>query len=171
MAVVEMAERSGGSFTPVRHPADLVDAVRHAVLGEPRVSLRNATTGDEAFPFAVAPDGAFHGFVRLAPGRNRLEIRAESAGAPAQLATLDLVLDPDAPAPALPDHLVSRHVAGLEECLAALKRLTLEAERERAERLRQRLAEEIERERRRARERAEAQRKRLELRVEQDEQP
>jgi hypothetical protein len=171
MAVVEMARRTGGVFTPVRHPADLVDMVRHAVPGEPRLSLRNTTTGDEAFPFSAAPDGAFHGFVRLARGRNRLEIRIASDGAPAQVATLELDLDPDAPPPALPGSLVSRRVALLEECLAALKRLTLEAERERAERLRRRLAAEIERERRRARERAEAQRKRLELVVEEEGEP
>jgi hypothetical protein len=169
MAVVEMAERSGGAFTPVRHPADLVEAVRHAVLGEPRVSLRNATTGESAFPFTVAPDGAFHGFVRLTQGSNRLEIRAESEGAPAQLETLDLELDPNATSPALPGHLAARRVASLEECLEALKLLTLEAERERAERLRRRLAAEMERERQRARERAEDQRKRLDLRVEDDE--
>jgi len=171
MAVVEMAARTGGAFTPVRHPADLVDMVRHAVPGEPRLSLRNTTTGDEAFPFSAAPDGAFHGFVRLARGRNRLEIRAAPGGAPAQVETLDLDLDPNAPPSALPENLVSRRVALLEECLAGLKRLTLEAERERAERLRKRLAEEIERERRRARERAEAQRKQLELHVEEEEQP
>jgi hypothetical protein len=171
MAVVEMADRSGGAFTPVRHPADLVEAVRHVVLGEPQVSLRNATTGDDAFPFSVAPDGTFHGFVRLARGSNRLEIRAASEGAPPQVETLDVDLDPNAPVPALPDHLVSRRVASLEECLEGLKRETLEAERERVERLRKRLAEEMERERRRARERADDQRRRLEIGVEDDEQP
>jgi hypothetical protein len=170
-ATLEMAERTGGALTPVRHPADLVEAVRHAVLGEPQVSLRNATTGDDAFPFSVAPDGAFHGFVRLAPGSNRLEIRATSEGAPAQFETFDLVLDPNAPASALPDHLVFRHVASLEECLEGLKRLTRDAERERAEQVRKRLAEEIEHERRRARERADAQRRRLEMSVEDEEQP
>jgi Mg-chelatase subunit ChlD len=171
LAVVEMAARSGGAFTPVRHPADLVDAMRYAALGEPHVSLRNATTGDNAFPFSAAPDGAFHGFVRLAAGMNRVEVRAASEGAPTQVETLELDLDPNAPAPALPSHLLPRHITLLEKCLEGLKRMTLEAERERAERLRGRLAEEIESERRRARERAEAQRKRLEIRVEEDKQP
>lgn len=166
MAVIEMAERSGGSFTPVRHPADLVQTVRHAVLGEPDVELRNATTGEQAFPFVVAPDGGFHGFVGLADGPNRLEIRATSEGAPPQVETLDLVLDPDAAPSALPQHLVARRHALLEKCLEGLKRLTREAEREQAERLRLRLAAEIERERQRARERAEEQRKRLEIRAE-----
>jgi hypothetical protein len=57
----------------------------------------------------------------------------------------------------------------LEECLASVKALRLEAERERAEQLRRLLREEIERERARARERAAEQRKRLQLDV--DEQP
>jgi hypothetical protein len=168
-AVVEMAERTGGAFTPVRHPADLVEAVPHAVLGEPQVSLRNTTTGDDAFPFSVAPDGAFHGFVRLALGNNQLEIRAQSEDAPAQVEALDLALDPNAPEPVLPGHLVSRRVAGLEECLVGMTLRTLAAERERAERIRGRLVEEIERERKRAR--TEAHRKRLELEEEDVTQP
>jgi len=168
-AAVEMAERTGGAFTPVRHPADLVEAVQHAVLSEPRVSLRNATTGEDAFPFSVAPDGAFHGFVRLAPGSNRLEIRAESEGAPAQTESLQVDLAPNAPDAVIPKHLVSRRVAGLEECLVGLTRQTLAAERERAERTRRRLVEEIERERQRVWE--ETQRKRLDVRVEDDEKP
>jgi hypothetical protein len=171
MAVVEMAQRTGGAFTPVRHPADLADMVRHAAPGELSLSVRNTTTGDEAFPFSAAPDGAFQGFVRLARGWNRLEIRAAPDGVPALVETLDLEFDPNAPPSALPVNLVSRRIALLEECLAGLKRLTLEAERDRAERLRKRLAEEIARERRRARERAEAQRKRLELTIDEEEQP
>jgi hypothetical protein len=168
-AVLEMADRTGGAFTPVRHPADLVEAVRHAALGEPKVSLRNTTTGDDAFPFTVAPDGAFHGFVRLKRGSNRLEIRAESEGAPARVAALDVDLDPKAPKSTLPGKLVARRVASLEACLADMEQLTRDAERERNERVRTRLAEEIEHERRRARQ--EAQRKRLEISGEDDEQP
>lgn len=171
MAVVEMAARSGGTFTPVRDPSDLVDAVRQAMPGQPRVSLRNATTGDTAFPFSVGPDGAFQGLVQLARGRNRLEVRAAWEDAPVQFVSLEVDADPDAPPPDLPAHLVARRIALLEKCLAALKQLTLEAERQRAERLRERLAREIERERRRAKARAEAQRKRLEIRAEADEQP
>lgn len=147
-AVMAMAERSGGAFTPVRHPEDLVDAARHVVLGEPNVSLRNTTTGDDAFPFTVMPDGAFHGFVRLAHGSNRLEIRAESQGAPARVEAFDLDLDPNAPPAAFPKHLLPRRVAGLEECLEGLALRTLEMEREQAERLRRQLAAEIARVRR-----------------------
>lgn len=136
IAVVEMAARSGGTFTPIRHPADLVDAVQHAVSDDPYVSLRNATTGEEAFPFSVGPDGSFQGFVHLAQGSNRLELQATSEGAPVQVETLDLDLDPSAPTPVVPAYLHARHIALLEKCLEGLKRLTLEAERERAERLR-----------------------------------
>ncbi len=170
-AALEMAERTGGAFTPVRHPADLVEAVRTVVLGEPQVSLRNATTGDDAYPFSVAPDGAFHGFVRLKQGSNRIEIRAESEGAPAQSEVFDLDLDPNAAESPLPRHLVSRRVASLEACLESMALLTLDAERERNERIRRRLAGEIERERRLARAEAEAQSKRLELRVKDEKQP
>jgi hypothetical protein len=166
-----MAERTGGAFTPVRHPADLVEAVRTVVLGEPQVSLRNATTGDDAYPFSVAPDGAFHGFVRLKQGSNRIEIRAESEGAPARREALDHALDPNATNSELPGHLVPRRIASLEECLEGLMLLTQDAERERNERLRSRLAAEIERARDRSRAEAEAQRKRLELGIEDDEQP
>jgi Mg-chelatase subunit ChlD len=170
-AALEMAERTGGAFTPVRHPADLLEAVRNVVLGEPRVSLRNATTGDDAHPFSVAPDGAFHGFLRLKQGSNRIEIRAESEGAPEQFEAFDLDLDPNAAESALPGHLVSRRVASLEACLEAMALLTLDAERERNERMRRRLVGEIERERRLAREEADAQRKRLEISVKDEKQP
>ena len=99
----------------------------------------------------MAPDGAFHGFVRLKQGSNRIEIRAESEGAPAQSEVFDLDLDPNAAEPSLPRHLVSRRVASLEACLESMALLTLDAERERNERIRRRLAGEIERERRLAR--------------------
>lgn len=171
MAIVEMAGRTGGAFTPVRHPADLVHMVRHAAPGEVRLSLWNTTTGDRAFPFSAAPDGAFHGFVRLVRGRNRLEVRIATPGAPARVETLHVEFDPNAPPLALTENLASRRVDLLEECLAARKRMTLEAERERDELVRERLAGEIERERRRARERAEAQRKRLDLEVSGEEEP
>jgi hypothetical protein len=40
------------------------------------VSLRNATTGGQAEAVRAFPDGSFDGYVRLAPGQNRIEVVA-----------------------------------------------------------------------------------------------
>jgi hypothetical protein len=166
LALMEISERTGGVFTPVRHPVDLVDTVQHAGVGDlSTVTLRNATTGHGAWPFATSPDGAFHGFVPLVPGANQLEVNAVATRGAEVRKVTRLVLAADAAPLPLPTQLQPRYTRLLEECLGYAKRRRRAAEATHAEQVRRRLEGEIELERASARERAEAQRKRLELEV------
>lgn len=166
LALIETAGRTGGVFTPVRHPADLVDMVTHAGVGDlQRVTLRNATTGVKAWPFAISPDGAFHGFVPLAQGKNELEVSATSTIGVEARRAIAVMLDPNSESEQVPASLVRRQTRLLEECLRFTKRKRRAAEATRTEQVRRRLEVEIERGRREARERAEQQRKRLDLDV------
>jgi hypothetical protein len=167
LALVETSERTGGVFTPVRHPADLVDMVQHTSVGDLRsVTLRNATTGETAWPFVISPDGAFHGFVPLVPGANDIEVKAGATRGDAMRHVVPLALEAGATPAPVPKQLVARRTRLLEECLRYAKQKRRAAEAARAEQVRRRLAAEIERERAAAHERAAAQRKRLELDIE-----
>jgi Mg-chelatase subunit ChlD len=160
LALVEIAGRTAGSFTPVRHPADLVETVRHSGIGDLRsVTLRNLTLQRDADLLSVGADGAFDGFVPVTPGDNWIEIQAVSTRGAERSEMLALHVDPEAPARSVPPQLVARHTALLEECLGLVKRRNVEE-------VRRRLVVEIEEERARARARAEEQRKRLRLEIE-----
>jgi Mg-chelatase subunit ChlD len=79
IATVEMASRTGGYFTPVRHPGDLVDLMEEVSLANiDEVVLSNDTTGEAASSFRLTPDGAWAGLVRLEPGENRIRARARA---------------------------------------------------------------------------------------------
>ncbi|HXV35842.1 MAG TPA: hypothetical protein VEC18_01765, partial [Myxococcota bacterium] len=167
IASVELADLTGGSFIPVRHPGELaavVDALSFANLEQ--VTLRNQTTGALADPFRVTADGSWGGFVKLAPGSNSIEIAARSSDGHEANRALHVVHEPAAAALAVPAELSLRHNRLLEDCLRNLKQLRVETEREQAEQVRRELLLEIERERAKARERAAEQRKQIELEVE-----
>jgi hypothetical protein len=69
IATVEMARRTGGYFTPVRHPgmlSEAVETVDFANLHE--VVLKNATNGKVASPFRLTADGSWSGFLPLENG-------------------------------------------------------------------------------------------------------
>lgn len=77
VATVEMARRTGGVFTPVRDPADLlaaVESVRFTYTDE--LVIRNATLGVGARRIHLGPDGSFDALVPLRSGKNRITIRA-----------------------------------------------------------------------------------------------
>jgi len=166
VAVVEMAARTGGSFTPVPRPGSLVELIRgvhFASLSD--VRIRNATTGAEARPFRLAADGAWIGFLELEPGHNRIEAAARTESGAAALRTLDVRLAPDMPPPALlPMYVIQRNEL-LEICLANERRLRMSLEKEYVDRVDKELRREIERARAAARERAAAQRKTLKLEI------
>ena len=165
IAPVEMAERTGGLFTPVRRPGDIgrvIEEVNLANIDEIRV--RNATTGAEADELELGPDGSFRALVPLAPGKNRIEVTARASDGAERSETVLLEYAPDAKMPEVPPDYVGARNALLEQRLAALKRVSVDIDRQRAEQARRELALEIERERAQALERAAAQRK--ELRIE-----
>jgi hypothetical protein len=167
LAIVGLAERTGGGFTPVRDPAVLADLIEDVDFANlERLTVRNVTRGEEATTLATGPDGSFGALVALAPGKNRIEVRARSSDGQETTAEVWIQHAPGAKDPPVPEALVASRNRLLEERLVQLKRARLEVERERAEQTRRELALEIEKERRRAQERAEAQRKELDLRVE-----
>jgi Mg-chelatase subunit ChlD len=172
VAAVEMAERTGGTFTPVRHPADLIEVVGETSFANlEEVALRSLTTGAPAEHFRRTADGAWAGFVRGPAGANRIEVRARASDGVEAVRELEVRLGPEGTPPTVPPDLVVAHNRLLDECLRTLKDLNLQAERVRAEQVRRALLEEIERERARARERSAEQRKQLELDLDEEEEP
>jgi len=167
IASVELADLTGGSFIPVRHPGELsavVEALNFANLEE--VNLRSETTGNEAEPFRVTADGSWGGFVKLVPGPNTIQISARSTDGVEAAEVLHVDQEPAAQPLAIPADLSLRHNRLLEDCLRNLKQLRVAAEHEQAEKVRKELLLEITRERAKARKRAAEQRKQLELEVE-----
>ena len=79
VAATEMARVSGGVYTPVRRPGDIVtilSGVSFANIED--VVAVNLTLGEMAGPDDVLlhPDGSFHGFVPVRPGKNRIRVSA-----------------------------------------------------------------------------------------------
>ncbi len=170
VATVEMARRTGGYFTPVRHPgmlAEAIETVDFANIDE--VVVRNATNGKFAEPFRLTADGAWSGFLELENGANQLEVSARTDDATSVQRAVRVRLDPKAPDAPIPQDLVVHRNRLLEECLRNLKQVRVSAEREAADKVRKDLMVEIEKERAKAKQRAAEQSKRLELGVESDE--
>jgi hypothetical protein len=170
IATVEMARRTGGYFTPVRHPgmlAEAVETVDFANLDE--VVLKNTTNGKLADPFRLTADGTWSGFLALEKGENRLAATARADDASKAERPFSVRLDPNAPEAKVPEDLIVHRNRLLEECLRNLKQVRVSAEQEAADKVRKDLMVEIEKERAKAKQRAAEQRKRLELGVEDEE--
>jgi hypothetical protein len=170
IATVEMASRTNGYFTPVRHPGDLMDAVEEVSFANlSNVRVHNKTTGNDADPFRTTADGTWGGFIKLDTGANEIEVTARADDGTHARRTLAVHFQPEAPEAAIPRDLMVQRNRLLEDCLIDMKRVRMEVEEERNEQVRQELKMEIERERLEARERAEAQRKRLDIGIEEEE--
>jgi hypothetical protein len=172
IATVEMARRTGGYFTPVRHPgmlAEAVETVDFANLHE--VVLKNATNGKPAAPFRLTADGSWSGFLPLENGENKLEVIARADDSTRADRTRLVRMDPNAPDGKVPEDLLVHRNRLLEECLRNLKQVRVAAEREAADKVRKDLLVEIEKEREQAKQRAAEQRKRLELGIEDETEP
>jgi hypothetical protein len=169
IATVEMATRTDGYFTPVRHPGDLVDVIEQVSFANVKeISVRNATNGEMAAPFRRTADGAWAALIPVEPGPNHVDVAATTSDGKKAQKAFDFRVVDDATDPELPPELVVQKNRLLEDCLRALKEVRVAAERDEAERVRKELLVEIEVERRKARDRAEEQRKRLQLDVEDD---
>jgi len=170
VATVEMAARTDGFFTPVRHPGDLVDVVEEVSFANLEVvTLKSLTTGEPAEHFRITADGSWAGFIRMEPGNNEAEIQARASDGTQAAETITVTMAKEAPDPPVPSQLVIARNRLLESCLRSIKQVRMSAEQERAEQIRKELLVEIERERNEARKRAEEQRKRLKLEVEEEE--
>ena len=75
ISVTEMARLTGGSFTPVRNPGEILaflQGVSFANIED--VVITNTTTGDISYDVHLSPDGTFSGFVPVQTGSNHLEV-------------------------------------------------------------------------------------------------
>jgi len=167
VAVVEMASRTGGYFTPVRHPADLVEVIDNVSLANiDQVTVQNLTTGASASSLFTNADGTFSALVPVQAGFNRIQVAVRAHDG--LEATVEITLRY---APGVETVILSRELMGqrnrlLEQRLVELKRGRIAAEQEQADVARKELLLEIERERSKAQARAEQQRKELDLEVE-----
>jgi len=164
IASVDMAALTGGTFIPVRNAGDVVElvgAVEFTELSD--VSLRNLTTGKDAEPFHATADGGWGGLVRIAPGRNRVEVvvRSDTGGEARHI--LELRFDEEAGSQEIPREFSFQYNRLLAECLSDLRRRRQGIEARQVQRLRKDLALEIERERAAATRRAEQQRRELQI--------
>lgn len=167
IATVEMAARTDGFFTPVRHPGDLVDVIEQVSFANvSEILVRNTTTDEIAHPFRRTADGAWAGLVPARQGPNRVEVAASSTEGATARRGLNFRMVEDATSPQLPPELIVQRNRLLEDCLLQLKQVRVDAERDAAEQVRKELLIEIDEERAKARQRADEQRKRLQLDVE-----
>ncbi|UCE86824.1 MAG: VWA domain-containing protein [Deltaproteobacteria bacterium] len=164
IAPVEMAARTDGVFTPVRHPAELSDVIEQVrFVNLESVEVRNLTTGAPAQQIATNADGSWTALVPLEAGANRIEAVATATGGKQVKREFSVHYAPGSPGPYVPEDLIARRNRLLEQRLVELKRERIEAERLQAEQTRRELLLEIDRERAAAKQRAEQQRKKLDL--------
>ncbi len=79
IAATKMASVTGGLYTPVRRPGDIVSLLTGVSFANVEdVVAVNLTLGEMAGPDDVLlqPDGSFRGFVPVRPGRNRIRVSA-----------------------------------------------------------------------------------------------
>ncbi len=167
VAVVEMAQRTGGVFTPVPRPGDLVELmsdVRFTGLSD--VRLVNVSTDRRAEPFRMAADGSWIGFLEVAPGVNWITVEARASLSGHASRGIVVEWDPDLPPSATPPEYVVQRNELLEICLDRERRRREELEGEHIQHVRKELRREIERARAKARQRAAEQRKQLNLSLE-----
>ena len=167
LAALEIAERTGGAFYPVRDAAELPDVFALLQL-EPiaSVAVRNATTGEPAIHERLGADGTWEALAPLAPGENRLEVRVRSEAGLETVREIAVTYAEGISSPAIPDALAPRREAARSAELALLASKRALIEREAAARTRARLAETMVRERAAAARAGERQRRDLALDVE-----
>jgi hypothetical protein len=152
LALVEMADRTDGSFIPVSDPGLLPEILPNLQLGDVEsLAVRNRTTDRDAVASALHPDGRWDALVSLDPGRNEIEIRARSSDGAEGEGQVTLFRRLDAPATEIPPALASRRAALDAEAVARREALRIELEAQ------------VQRDRAALEERLDVQRKELEL--------
>jgi hypothetical protein len=120
--VEEMAMVTGGEFTAIHHPRDLVATFRGIRLAQvDHLELRNTTTATIAKDTHLSSDGTFSGIIELAEGANQLEVRASSIDGVEAMEVLEVHLAGGAEAQALSGRLLGRKTRLLESKLATLR--------------------------------------------------
>jgi hypothetical protein len=79
-AAYGIAKESGGTYTPVSRPADVLAVLDNtSVVGVDFVQITNETTGQKASQLRVAADGFFSSALPVAPGANRIQVFARAS--------------------------------------------------------------------------------------------
>jgi hypothetical protein len=79
-AAVGIARESGGTYTPVTRPADVLAVVENiSVVGVDYVQVVNQTTGQKATQIRLAADGFFSSAVPVVEGRNQIDVYARAS--------------------------------------------------------------------------------------------
>jgi hypothetical protein len=172
VAAVELAARTGGYFTPVRRPGDIVQVVEQVRFSNVEsVSLRNLSTGETTKHAILNADGSFGALVPLQAGLNRIEVTALADDGSKATQVVQVSYAPGTAAAVIPRELVPLRNRLLERKLVELRRERTEVELRAVDQTRKELAVEMERERAKAQEAADRQRKELELDVERNNDP
>ncbi len=80
-AAVGIAKKSGGIFTPVVRPADILTVLEKlSVIGVDTVEVFNQTTGKRATQMRLEADGFFSSALLMAEGLNRIQVLARASG-------------------------------------------------------------------------------------------
>jgi Mg-chelatase subunit ChlD len=79
-AAVGIAQESGGTYTPVIRPADVLSVVENvSVVGVDSVQVVNRTTGQKATQHRLAADGFFSSALPVVEGRNQIDVFARAS--------------------------------------------------------------------------------------------
>ena len=80
VAAVGIAKESGGTYTPVMRPADVLAVVENiSVVGVDFVQIVNQTIGQKATNLRLAADGFFSSAVPVVEGRNQIDVFARAS--------------------------------------------------------------------------------------------
>ena len=79
-AAVGIAQESGGTYTPVIRPADVLAVVENvSVVGVDSVQVVNRTTGQKATQHRLTADGFFSSALPVVEGRNQIDVFARAS--------------------------------------------------------------------------------------------
>ena len=90
-AAVEIANQSGGIYTPVSRPADVLAVLEKiSIVGVEYVQVVNETNGQKASYQRLAADGFFSSAVPMTEGLNRIRVYARANDGSVGQATVDV---------------------------------------------------------------------------------
>jgi von Willebrand factor type A domain len=79
-AAVGIAKQSGGIYTPVSRPVDILSVVENiSAVGVDYVQIVNQTSGQKASQLRVAADGFFSAAIPVIEGRNQIDVFARAS--------------------------------------------------------------------------------------------